>query len=71
MSKSAIPQFDFPKCIDARKLFSLLFSMLSFKDTPGVTISVTPRFTNFLVSLGSSNWSHIATRFPARISLGR
>ncbi len=39
--------------------------------TPGVTSSVTPRLTSFLVSLGSSSWSQIATRSPARTSFGR
>ena len=39
--------------------------------TPGVTSSVMPRFTSFFVSFGSSNWSQMATRLPALISLGR
>ena len=39
--------------------------------TPGVTNSVIPRFTSFLVILGSSNWSQMATRLPARTSLGK
>ena len=37
----------------------------------GDTSSVMPRFTSRLVSLGSSSWSQIATRFPALISFGR
>ena len=40
-------------------------------ETPGVTSSVMPRFTSFFVNFGSSNWSQMATRLPARISLGR
>ena len=36
-----------------------------------VTSSVMPRFTSFFVNFGSSNWSQMATRLPARISLGR
>ena len=40
-------------------------------ETPGVTSSVIPRLTSFLVIFGSSSWSHIATRLPARTSLGR
>ena len=71
MSKKATPTLFFPKCTAAKKLFSLLLNTLSFIATPGVTSSVMPRFTNVLVSFGSSNWSHIATRRPARINLGR
>ena len=37
----------------------------------GVTNSVIPLFTSFFVSFGSSNWSQMATRLPARISFGK
>ena len=33
----------------------------ALKETPGVTSSVTPLLTIFFASLGSSNWSQIAT----------
>ena len=55
----------------AKKLFSLYESTLSLMATPGVTNSVIPLFTSFFVSFGSSNWSQMATRLPARISFGK
>ena len=63
--------FCLPKHTAAKKLFSLRFRIVPEVTTPGVTSSVMPRFTNFLVSYGSSNWSQIATRFPARTNLGK
>ena len=60
-----------PKCTAARKLLQSLLSTVSLRATPGVTSSVMPRFTSFLVSLGSSSCSQMATRLPARTSFGR
>jgi hypothetical protein len=71
MSSKAKPTEDFPKCTAAKKLFSLLDNTLSEIATPGVTNSVMPRLTNFLANLGSSNWSQIATRYPALTNRGR
>ena len=39
--------------------------------TPGVTTSTTSRLTIPFASFGSSSCSHTATRYPARIILGR
>ena len=71
ISKNATPVCFLPWCMAARKLFSRCDNTLSFIATPGVTSSVMPRFTNFLVALGSSNCSQMATRLPARTNLGR
>mgnify|MGYP000064495024 CR=1 FL=1 len=56
---------------EAKKLFDLDCNTSSFRETPGVTSSVTPRFTMVLVVFGSSNWSQMATRNPAFTSLGK
>ena len=71
MSSNDSPTSVEPKWMAARKLFSLLARTLSPKATPGVTNSVMPRFTSFLVSFGSSSWSQMATRCPARMRRGR
>ena len=52
-------------------IFSLISSMFSPKEMPGVTISVTPRLTSFFANFGSSSWSQMATLKPARTSLVR
>jgi len=51
-----------------RKLFSSEPSCESAA-VPGVTTRVTSRRTSFLVSLGSSTWSQMATLYPLRMSL--
>ena len=71
MSRNATPVVLRPKHTDARNVFSLLASMLSPSATPGVTSSITPRLTSPLTCLGSSSCSQMATRSPARTSLGR
>ena len=55
ISKKATPALFLSICKAAKKLFSPTLSTDSLVETPGVTNSVTPRFTNFLVLLGSSN----------------
>ena len=59
------------KCTEAKKLFSRFSRMLSFMETPGVTSSVIPRFTIFLVSFGSSSCSQMATLCPALTNFGK
>jgi len=61
----------FPKYTAAKNVFSLFAKILSLYEIPGVTSSITPRLTIFLVVLGSSSCSHTATRSPARTSFGR
>ena len=57
--------------MDAKKLLVLDCKTSSFIETPGVTSSVTPRFTMVLVIFGSSSWSQIATRSPALTNFGK
>ena len=71
ISRKLTPQTPFPKCTAARKLFSRPSSTVSCMATPGVTSSVIPLFTRVFVSFGSSSWSQMATRRPARTSFGR
>ena len=70
-SRLAFPRPSRTTWTAASQLFSRASRTWSFRATPGVTISVTPRLTMVLVVLGSSSWSHTATRWPARTSLGR
>ena len=44
------------------RMGSLVICSLSLVAMPGVTISVTPRFTSPFAAFGSSSWSQIATR---------
>ena len=55
ISKNATPPFSFSTYIAAKKLLFLCSSNLSLVAMPGVSISVTPRFTIPLTVLGSSN----------------
>ena len=59
------------KNTDARKMLHLVSEEYSLYETPGVTSSMTPRFTRNFVFLGSSNCSQMATRCPALTNLGR
>ncbi|CAI8326205.1 MAG: Uncharacterised protein [Flavobacteriaceae bacterium] len=69
-SKNEIP-ICLPRLIAAKKLLVLGDNTSSIIAKPGVISSVTPLFTIFLVSFGSSNWSQIATLKPDLTSLGR
>ena len=71
MSRKAMPTQGFPTWMAARKTRSRSSSGIVEVLTPGVTSSVMPRFTSFLVSLGSSSCSQMATRRPALTSFGR
>ena len=55
ISRKAIPISCSVKCMAAKKLLLLCSNNLSLVATPGVTISVTPRFTIPFTVLGSSN----------------
>ena len=55
MSRNDTPSIFLPKWTAASQLFSLRSSIVPPTTTPGVTSSVMPRLTSFLVSLGSSS----------------
>ena len=54
-SRNVIPLVFLPKNTAAKKLLDFDCKMSSLKETPGVTNSVTPRFTMVFVIFGSSN----------------
>ena len=60
-SRKAAPHLSLWKVSPAMKLCSFCSRSCSLNATPGVTSSVIPRLTIFLVSFGSSSWSHTAT----------
>src|SRR5690606_31827953 len=71
ISKNATPMYFLSKYTEQRKLLDFDTNTSSLSATPGVTNSVTPRFTMVLVCLGSSSWSQMATRSPAFTNLGK
>ena len=71
ISKKETPTVSLTTKTEAKKLFLFESYVKSLYETPGVTSSVTPLFTIPLAVLGSSSWSHIATRSPALTNFGR